>query len=119
MVQGSGFEEALHLPHVRCLDIGTSNYSMGVVSHTKTVEQATNGYDGSMLNGLQSLNYWQNYFGHPNSSTLGLMSSMMSIGSICAIPFVPYTADLLGRRTGVLIGCIIMYVYSSLLTRPF
>lgn len=32
----------------------------------------------------------------------------MAIGSLCAIPFVPYTADLLGRRAGILIGCIIM-----------
>ena len=61
-----------------------------------------------MLNGLQALDYWKNYFGHPETYTLGLMSSMMAIGSICAIPFVPYAADLLGRRTGVLIGCIIM-----------
>jgi len=26
---------------------------------------ATNGYDGSMMNGLQTLPYWQNYFGNP------------------------------------------------------
>ena len=32
----------------------------------------------------------------------------MSVGSIVALPFVPYTADLLGRRTGVMIGCCIM-----------
>lgn len=35
-------------------------------------------------------------------------SSCRSIGSLVAIPFVPYTADILGRRTGVCIGCIIM-----------
>ena len=61
-----------------------------------------------MLNGLQSLPYWNSYFNNPETEVLGLMSSMMSIGSICAIPFVPYAADLLGRRTGILIGCIIM-----------
>jgi len=33
-----------------------------------------------------------------------------SIGSLVAIPFVPYTADILGRRTGVCIGCIIMII---------
>ena len=32
----------------------------------------------------------------------------MSIGSMLAIPFVPYVADILGRRTGVVIGCSIM-----------
>lgn len=34
----------------------------------------------------------------------------MSIGSLCAIPFVPYAADILGRRTGIFIGCVIMMV---------
>ncbi|MCJ1385226.1 hypothetical protein MMC17_008347 [Xylographa soralifera] len=69
---------------------------------------ATNGYDGSMVNGLQTLDAWQDYFGHPTGSLLGLFSCIMSVGSICAIPVVPYTADLLGRRTGVFIGCVIM-----------
>lgn len=32
----------------------------------------------------------------------------MSVGSLVALPVVPYTADILGRRTGVMIGCSIM-----------
>ncbi len=32
----------------------------------------------------------------------------MSVGSIVALPVVPYIADILGRRTGVIIGCSIM-----------
>ncbi|OQO08961.1 hypothetical protein B0A48_05851 [Cryoendolithus antarcticus] len=71
---------------------------------------ATNGYDGSMVNGLQSLTIWQDYFGHPHGSELGLLACIMSIGSLVAIPIVPYTADILGRRTGVCIGCVIMLV---------
>lgn len=69
---------------------------------------ATNGYDGSMMNGLQTLEPWQNEFNHPTGSILGILNAIMSIGSIVAIPFVPYTADILGRRAGILIGCIIM-----------
>jgi len=69
---------------------------------------ATNGYDGSMVNGLQSLNVWQDYFHHPSGSLLGLFSAIMSIGSLVALPVVPYIADILGRRMGILIGCIIM-----------
>jgi MFS family permease len=34
----------------------------------------------------------------------------MAVGSLVALPIVPYTADLLGRRTGVMIGCCIMIV---------
>lgn len=69
---------------------------------------ATNGYDGSMMNGLQTLPPWQEKFNHPHGSILGILNAIMPIGSICAIPFVPYTVDLLGRRMGILIGCLIM-----------
>ena len=69
---------------------------------------ATNGYDGSMMNGLQTLVPWQNYFNHPHGSLLGLLNCIMAVGSLCAIPFVPYIADGLGRRIGILIGCLIM-----------
>lgn len=34
--------------------------------------------------------------------------SIMYLGGVIAIPIVPYIADLLGRRTGIVIGCSIM-----------
>jgi hypothetical protein len=34
----------------------------------------------------------------------------MTVGSLVALPAVPYTADILGRRMGILIGCVIMSV---------
>lgn len=47
-------------------------------------------------------------FHHPSSSQLGLLNCIMSVGSLVALPSVPYIADLLGRRMGVFIGCSIM-----------
>lgn len=32
----------------------------------------TNGYDGSMMNGLQSLTPWEEYFGYPSGGLLGV-----------------------------------------------
>lgn len=61
-----------------------------------------------MVNGLQTLPQWEEYFDNPHGSLLGLFSCIMSVGSLVAIPVVPYTADLLGRRMGVFIGCLIM-----------
>lgn len=40
----------------------------------------------------------------------------MSIGSLISIPFVPYVADIMGRRAGVVIGCSIMLVGVSLVS---
>jgi len=71
---------------------------------------ATNGYDGSMMNGLQSLEEWKISFKYPSASQRGLLNAIMSVGSIVALPAVPYIADILGRRTGVMIGCTIMIV---------
>ncbi|KAK5939703.1 hypothetical protein PMZ80_008083 [Knufia obscura] len=67
-----------------------------------------NGFDGSMMNGLQSLTYWQEYFDHPKGSILGLFNASMSLGSLIGLFFVPYLIDWAGRRSGILIGSMIM-----------
>ncbi|KAK0709414.1 hexose transporter protein [Lasiosphaeria miniovina] len=80
---------------------------------------ATNGYDGSLMNGLQAIAAWNENFNNPNGQILGLIAASMSIGSLLAIPVVPYTADILGRRTGVVIGCAIMIVGVALICIGF
>lgn len=63
-----------------------------------------------MVNGLLTLDPFNNYFHNPSGALVGLFSSIMFLGSLIAIPVVPYTADILGRRMGIFIGCIIMFV---------
>lgn len=61
-----------------------------------------NGYDGSLLNGLQTLKPWQECtfsrlvcllaliredFDHPHGSRIGLFTAMQNIGAIAAMPF--------------------------------
>ena len=67
-----------------------------------------NGFDGSMMNGLQTLSYWQDYFKHPHGSTLGLFNSSMSLGSLIGLLPVPYLIDWAGRKVGLYVGCVIM-----------
>jgi len=43
----------------------------------------------------------------------------MSVGSLCALPIVPYSADILGRRTSIVIGCSIMVLGVLLQTLGF
>lgn len=59
---------------------------------------------------------WNDYFGDPSPSILGLITASFSMGSMLAIPIVPYCADLLGRRAGVVIGCTIMIIGIVLLS---
>lgn len=67
-----------------------------------------NGFDGSMMNGFQTLSYWRDYFHNPQGSILGLFNASMSLGSLIGLFFVPPLIDRLGRRAGVLIGAAIM-----------
>lgn len=71
---------------------------------------ATSGYDGSMMNSLQTVSYWDDYFGQPRGAKLGLMSAIMSLGSICSTPIAPWVADRFGRRWGITTGSVIMIV---------
>ena len=72
------------------------------------ITSSTNGFDGSMMNGLQSLPQWQSAFNHPGSSMLGLLNAIQNIGALAGLPFAPYLSDGIGRRAAVLLGAGIM-----------
>lgn len=76
----------------------------------------TNGYDGSMMNGLQSLETWQEYFHFPRGGTLGLFNAIQSIGGLAGLPVAPYMSDRLGRRLTIVIGCLIMILGAGIQT---
>jgi sugar porter (SP) family MFS transporter len=78
------------------------------------ITSSTNGYDGSMMNGLQSLTQWQGFFNHPSNSELGLLNAIQNIGSLAAYPFAPYLSDGLGRKRTVFIGALIMCLATAL-----
>ncbi|TFK38070.1 hexose transporter [Crucibulum laeve] len=80
------------------------------------ITSSTNGYDGSMMNGLQSLPQWKDYFGSPTGSKLGLLNAIQNIGSLAAYPFAPYLSDGMGRRFAVFFGATIMVVATAVQT---
>ena len=67
----------------------------------------------SMLNNIQSIPIWVDYFNNPSGDTLGRLSAMYSIGSIASLPIVPFLSDRFGRRAGIIIGCIVMIIAAS------
>ncbi|KAF8327455.1 general substrate transporter [Cantharellus anzutake] len=72
------------------------------------ISSYSTGFDGSMMNGLQSATWWQEFFHHPRGGTLGLFNAIQTIGSICSIPFAPYVADTFGRKSAMLLGAFII-----------
>lgn len=69
-----------------------------------TLSSTNNGYDGSMLNGLQSLPEWHTEMGNPEGYKLGALSNGTLFGSLIGIPIVPYFVDRWGRRIGIFVG---------------
>ena len=49
-------------------------------------------------------------FHNPNSTILGLISSLYSLGSIASLPFVPFVSDRFGRRIAILFGSVVMII---------
>ncbi|ODQ81732.1 hypothetical protein BABINDRAFT_159979 [Babjeviella inositovora NRRL Y-12698] len=64
------------------------------------------GYDGSMLNGLQSLPAWRKYFNHPSGAILGTLANGTNFGYIVLLPFASFICDKWGRKRSLIAGCI-------------
>ncbi|EXJ77956.1 hypothetical protein A1O3_09115 [Capronia epimyces CBS 606.96] len=64
------------------------------------------GYDGSMMNGLQTLPQWRNYFDHPEGAMLGLLNSIYPTGKVVALFVASYFLDRFGRRFPILVALV-------------
>ncbi|KAK7752906.1 hypothetical protein SLS62_005065 [Diatrype stigma] len=72
------------------------------------LSSSVSGYDGSLMNGLQSLEQWRDYFGQPAGVKLGAVNAAQSIGSLLSIPLVGDLADRFGRKPVLTTGIIIV-----------
>ncbi|KAH8169852.1 sugar transporter domain-containing protein [Sarocladium implicatum] len=68
------------------------------------------GYDGSMMNGLQSLDEWKKSFNDPNANTLAILNAIQNIGQLVALPFCAIFCDKFGRRPALVVGAAIMLI---------
>ncbi|KAF7560276.1 hypothetical protein G7046_g3867 [Stylonectria norvegica] len=78
------------------------------------LSSSVSGYDGSLMNGVQSLHQWQDYFGNPAGQKLGLVNAAQSIGSVVALPFVGTLSDKFGRKPILLSGLILIIIASAI-----
>ncbi|KFZ20350.1 hypothetical protein V502_03221 [Pseudogymnoascus sp. VKM F-4520 (FW-2644)] len=76
----------------------------------------TVGYDGSMMNGLQSLGQWHVFMDYPKGAWLGFINSAASIGALLFIPLQAYTADRYGRRPCLFIGLLFIALGTGIQT---
>jgi len=78
------------------------------------ISSYANGFDGSMMNGLQSVTWWQDFFGKPKGGKLGLFNAIQNIGALAGIPFAPYAADILGRKPTIIFGAFVVCIGAAI-----
>ncbi|KAK9455937.1 general substrate transporter [Dipodascopsis uninucleata] len=72
------------------------------------------GFDGSMMNGLQSVSHWQMYFGSPTGATLGIFNAAYPLGGIAGVFLISPVADRFGRRIGLATGAALCIIGAAL-----
>ncbi|KAH6618828.1 general substrate transporter [Boeremia exigua] len=70
------------------------------------LSSTTLGYDGSMMNGLQTLPQWRQFFGNPEGALLGLMNAVYPLGKVFGMIVVTYVSDRWGRKLSLLVGLV-------------
>jgi sugar porter (SP) family MFS transporter len=75
---------------------------------------SNNSFDGSMMNGLQSVSHWQSYFGRPTGAVLGIFNAAYPLGGIAGVFIISPAADRLGRRIALAIGAAICCLGAAL-----
>lgn len=78
------------------------------------LSSATAGYDGSLMNGLQSIQEWRDYFNNPQGTTLGFINAAQNFGCIIALPFCGFLTDKIGRRITLSI-CLLGIIVATII----
>lgn len=68
------------------------------------IVQATNGLNGSIMNGMRTLPYWQAYFGHPTGAQLGIFNGTQGLGGVVSQFFLWWLVEKIGRKLIIILG---------------
>lgn len=72
--------------------------------------QATKGLDGSIMNGMQTLTYWQKFFGYPTGAELGIYNGTQGLGGVVSQFFLWWLVEKTGRKLLIIIGAAIIII---------
>lgn len=75
-----------------------------------TLSSTTAGYDGSIMNGLQSLSHWQSEMDQPTGDRLGHLANGVNFGCILGVTVAPWMCDRFGRKKVVFLGSAIVII---------
>ncbi|RDW80351.1 hypothetical protein BP5796_05049 [Coleophoma crateriformis] len=90
--------------------------SLNMMLFSAMMFSSAGGYDNSMMNGLQALEQWQVFMGHPVGAWLGFINAAQALGVIFGYPAMAYCADRWGRKRSVYYGVALLAVATGLQT---
>ncbi|KAL2841718.1 general substrate transporter [Aspergillus pseudoustus] len=71
---------------------------------------SSNGFDGSLVNGLQSLDSWMSFMQTPDGTWLGFINGMYSVGALVSLTLGGWGCNMFGRRPCIYIGITILTI---------
>lgn len=75
---------------------------------TDMPQASANGYDGSLMNGLQALPQWESFMDTPTGAWLGFINAIYWLGMGLSYPVTAFVANKFGRKIGVYVGYIFL-----------
>ncbi|KAH7403008.1 general substrate transporter [Cadophora sp. MPI-SDFR-AT-0126] len=78
------------------------------------LSSAAIGFDGAMMNGLQSLPQWRNTFGKPEGALLGFMNAIYPMAKVMGLFPATWLGDRYGRKRPMLVGFILLPIGAAL-----
>ncbi|KAK7216145.1 hypothetical protein V2G26_004148 [Clonostachys chloroleuca] len=83
---------------------------LNAYAYSLSLLAAANGFDGTMINGLQALPAWQEFMNHPTGAWLGFIGAAQPLSSTIAYPIIAYFANRWGRKKGLFIGFVFLFL---------
>ncbi|KAF7122614.1 hypothetical protein CNMCM5793_000639 [Aspergillus hiratsukae] len=77
---------------------------------------SANGYDGSLMNGLQALDQWNEFMDHPTGARLGWLNAIGLLGTGVASPVAAWLSNRFGRKPGIFSGYFFLILGAVLQT---
>ncbi|KAK5626696.1 hypothetical protein RRF57_002411 [Xylaria bambusicola] len=72
--------------------------------------ELTSGFDSQLINALQIVPSWIDYFDDPQGPIKGIIAASYSLGAILSLPFIGIVNDRFGRRWSIFGGSAIMVI---------
>ncbi|KAH6715170.1 general substrate transporter [Leptodontidium sp. MPI-SDFR-AT-0119] len=93
------------IPHIRRLNL---------ILLVPLISAAALGFDGAMMNGLQSLPQWRSTFGKPEGALLGFMNAVYPLSKVIGLFPATWLGDNYGRRRPMFVGFLLLPIGAAL-----